>query len=248
MALKIVQISDCHVSADPSTSYRGQDAEANLEAVWRAALRWKPDLVLLTGDLSEDASPASYDRLGALLQAGFPTVALPGNHDDHDLMRRHFPNGPWEAPFAWESGDWCIVATDSTLPGEISGGFSDTEIEALRSTLAASKKSHLMVALHHQPIPVEAPWIDRWPLENPAAFLEVIESEPRLRCVIWGHIHHHFAAVRNGVLMLGAPSTAANSEPNATRFALDAAGPACRKLGLMEDGAVAYSQIYARAG
>lgn len=242
---KIVQLSDCHLPADPETPYRGQDADANLERVWRKALAWGPDAVLLTGDLSEDASEASYLRLGRLLRTDVPLLALPGNHDDSALMRREFPRGAWGGPLVWENGDWSLVLTDSTVPGRVAGGFSAAALERLSAVLSQSAGPHLLVALHHQPIPVDAPWIDRYPLEAPEGFLDVLDSEPRVRCVIWGHIHHHFAAERNGVLMLGAPSTAANTLPRATRFELDPAGPACRRLELGDDGTVAYGLLYA---
>ena len=45
--LRVVQISDCHLPADPRTPYRGQDADANLKGVWEKVVSWSPDLILL---------------------------------------------------------------------------------------------------------------------------------------------------------------------------------------------------------
>lgn len=247
MALKVAQLSDCHLPEDPRAPYREQDADANLERVWKTAREWGPDLVLLTGDLSEDASAASYDRLGRILQTRLPVLAIPGNHDDPRLVEKLFPNGPWEGPLVWDEDEWSLVLTDSTRPGSIEGHFPDDALERLSGVFSNCAAEHLLVALHHQPIPVDAPWIDKYPLAEPAGFLEVIDSEPRVRCVVWGHIHHHFAADRNGVLMLGGPSTAANSAPRAARFELDPAGPACHRLELCDDGAVAYGQLFAKS-
>ena len=247
MALRIIQISDCHLPADPATAYRGQDAGKNLEAVWHAALRWKPDLILLTGDLSEDASPASYDRLRSIVRTEVPVLAIPGNHDEPEVLRKYFDAGPWDGPLAWSDGDWRIVLTDSTLPRKPSGRFSAERLEALAETLNAGDEPNILIALHHQPVAVDSPWIDRFALEEPEGFLELLDSAPRLRCVIWGHVHQHFMCWRNGVLMLGAPSTAANSRPGAGRFELDPVGPGCRTLELESDGTVRYGQIHAAA-
>jgi Icc protein len=52
-------------------------------------------------------------------------------------------------------------------------------------------------------------------------------------------VHQDFEMVRNGVLLLGSPSSAVNSLPNAERFTLDLGGPAARWLELAADGAVA---------
>ena len=243
MSLKIIQISDCHLRADPRVPYRGQNADENLKTAWQKASNWGPDIVLLTGDLSEDASPASYQRLAATIQTGAPILALPGNHDDPDPMRQHFPAGPWDGPFAYEREEWLIVMMDSKLRGRIEGGFSDQSLQGLREVLAQSIRPNVLLALHHQPIPVGAQWIDRFPLSRPAAFLDVVDSDPRIRCVIWGHIHHHFAADRNGVVFLGAPSTSVNSLAFAERFDVDAAGPACRTLELADSGEVVYGLL-----
>ncbi len=245
MILKIVQLSDCHLQGDPAATYRGENADRNLQKVWASARTWCPDLVLLTGDLSEDASGASYRRLAAMLETSVPILALPGNHDDGVVMHRYFPRGPWKGPMLYERGNWCIVMTDSTRRGKVGGYFSEKDIDAVARALNQTGQEHLLVALHHQPVSVETPWIDRYPLHDPDRFLDVVCSEPRVRCVLWGHIHHHFATQRDGILMLGAPSTAVNTVPGATRFTADEAGPACRRLELGADGEVVYGQIYA---
>lgn len=247
MSLKIVQLSDSHLPADPEKPYRGENADANLERVWKKARAWGPDLVLLTGDLSEDASEASYERMARIIDARVPILALPGNHDEHEAMKEKFPHGPWAGPLAWESGNWLIVMTDSTAPGHVEGRFSESALMKIRAVMAKSERDHILLALHHQPVPVDAPWIDKYPLVEAEDFLGMVDSEPRIRCVLWGHIHHHFALERNGVLFLGSPSTAANSLPRADRFDPDPAGASCHRIELGESGSVAYGQLYASA-
>jgi Icc protein len=200
---------------------------------------WDPDLVLLTGDVSEDASAASYARVAARLGTlGAPVLALPGNHDKRAVMQAHFPLGPWSGPGVFELGGWQVVALDSTLPGKISGIFSQQELEQFDASMRGSQAQNILVALHHQPIPVNAPWIDRYALEEPQRFLHYIDRESRVRCVAWGHVHHAFSADRKGVSYLGAPSSVANSLPEKQKFTLDMAGPACRWLQLGDDGSV----------
>jgi Icc protein len=96
----------------------------------------------------------------------------------------------------------------------------------------------VLLALHHQPVPVNAPWIDRYGLKDPARFFSYVDRERRIRCIVWGHVHHDFRLERRGVVMLGAPSTVANSLPQTRRFTLDMEGPSCRWLELNSDGRV----------
>ena len=69
--------------------------------------------------------------------------------------------------------------------------------------MRGSDAEHILVALHHQPVPVNAPWIDRYALEEPERFLNYIDRENRVRCVAWGHVHHAFSTERNGVAYSG---------------------------------------------
>ena len=58
-AIRIAQITDCHFSAEPGTPYRGQRPVENLQWVLDHVMGQEPDLLLATGDLSEDGSAES---------------------------------------------------------------------------------------------------------------------------------------------------------------------------------------------
>ena len=137
-----------------------------------------------------------------------------------------------------EQDGWLILALDSTQPGKISGTLSQHVLEQLDGQLRSSTANHVLLALHHQPVPVNAPWIDRYALENPGPFFRFIDRDLRIRCVVWGHVHQDFRAQRGGVHLLGGPSTVANSLPRTLKFALDLEGPSCRWLELGADGSV----------
>jgi Icc protein len=237
--LRVIQVSDCHLSRDPKTPYRGQNADRNLSSLLPAIRRWQPDLLLLTGDVSEDASAAAYGRVAAQLStAGAPVLALPGNHDDPALMRRYFPLGPWDGPHTYTSRNWLLVLLDSTEPGCVAGAFSDSYLEQLERFLRKGPDQHVLLALHHQPVPVNSQWIDRYGLEPAEAFWDLIDRHPRVRCITWGHVHQDFEALHRTVTLLGSPSSVANSLPVRETFTLDLGGPACRWLELSSKGTI----------
>ncbi len=244
--LRIIQISDCHVSADPSALYRGQhNADVNLQKITQRVRQWEPDLVLLTGDVSEDGSPESYQRTSACLaKVAVPVLALPGNHDDVEVMGEFFQMGPWGGPHVTKTENWQLVMLDSTEPDLISGRFSESYLDQVSAILHDGGTLHTLVGLHHQPVPVGAPWIDHYMLENPKCFFDVIDQASRVRCISWGHVHHGFQVKRKAVTLLGSPSTVTNSIPGSPRFTLDPAGPACRWLELSADGGVDTGLLY----
>jgi len=237
--LRIIQVSDCHVAQNPATPYRGQNADRNLSSLLPVIRRWQPDLLLLTGDVSEDASAAAYGRVAAQLStAGAPVLALPGNHDDPALMRRYFPQGPWKGPHVFAARNWRVVLLDSTEPGEVSGRFSAACLERLERDLRANATRFVLLALHHQPVPVGSSWIDCYALEHAGAFWNLVDRHPQIRGIVWGHVHQDFDARRGELRLLGSPSSVANSLPDRDEFTLDLGGPASRWLELGAEGEI----------
>jgi len=82
--LRVVQLSDCHLFADTQGKLLGLNTQFSLDKVLELIRgeQPSPDLILATGDLSQDASFESYQRLEQAL-SGFPAPVywLEGNHD-----------------------------------------------------------------------------------------------------------------------------------------------------------------------
>ncbi len=83
----IAQISDLHFGAhDPFV----------VERVHEALVAARPDLIVVSGDLTQRATRRQFHEADAFLReleaAGFPLVVVPGNHDIplYDLFRRLF--------------------------------------------------------------------------------------------------------------------------------------------------------------
>lgn len=234
--IRIIQISDCHVSADTKQTYRGINPHQNLISMMQKVAKHKPDILLATGDLSEDGSRESYGLLKDYLDLpGVPVLALPGNHDDPALLAASWPGSPTDTISVSNHGPWQIIRLNSCLPNRPEGHLSEKALKDLESLLLSNEQRPRLIALHHQPVPVGNPWIDKYPLDNPHALLRLVDQHPDIKAVLWGHIHHTFAAKRNKTAMLGSPSSAINSLPNVQKFTTDPSGPACRWLELRED-------------
>lgn len=236
-SILIAQITDCHLPADPQQEYRGINPHENLKAMLQKVGLLKPDLLLASGDLSEDGSQASYEVLQNYFKPlDIPVLALPGNHDDASLLAEAFPGSPTDMISVSEHGSWQIIRLNSCVPGRPEGQFSEKVLKGLSSFLESHKHSPKLIAVHHQPVAVGSPWIDKYRLFDPEAFLQTVDQYPDIKAVVWGHVHQVFESDRNGTAMLGSPSSAINSLPGAQKFTEDPAGPACRWLELKLDG------------
>lgn len=240
-SLTLLQITDTHLFADPAGALLGVRTDDSLRAVL-AAVRANPlsaNAILASGDLVHDHSPAGYARLRQHFAAfDLPVLMLPGNHDEAGLLRRHACAGLLQAPREHVLGDWQIVLLDTTVPGSDAGHLCAGELQALDDCLARGQSPHALVCLHHPPLAVGSRWLDTMAIANAGAFFEITDRHPRLRAIVWGHIHQKYDGVRNGVRLLATPSTCFQFLPHSRDFALDERPPGYRWIRLLPDGSI----------
>lgn len=239
MTIHITQISDCHLPANPNHTYRGINPYRNLETLLKKVKSLRPDLILASGDLSEDGSEDSYRLIKDLFDPlGVSVLALPGNHDDPVLLADTYPGSPTDSVQVTQHGSWQIIRLNSCLPKSPCGRLSEKNLSKLESVLAQNPDQSSLLAVHHQPVTVGSPWIDKYRMLEPGPFLQVIDQHEAIRAVVWGHVHQVFETNRNGIAMLGGPSSAINGIPGAEQFTPNTLGPACRWLELRADGSL----------
>lgn len=238
--VRLIQFTDLHLYGDESGRLRGVATLASLSAALEHARRgpWPPDALLITGDLVQD-DPTGYAHLWRLFGSlRFPVLCLPGNHDDPHAMRRELSRAPFVADGHIDLGLWRIVLLDSVVPGCAGGALSEASLTALDTILAHAGNRHVLVCLHHHPVPMESRWLDQVGLTNPGEFLSVIDRHSNVRGIVWGHVHQSYDALRNGVRLLATPSTCAQFLPSVEQFALDELPPGYRTLELKPDGSI----------
>jgi len=229
----LLQLTDCHLSEDPAASYRGQSPQANLERLLPACRALRPDGVVLTGDIADDASPAAYRRVVERLTGLAPRIAwLPGNHDERGAMAEVFEPAGFNAGPLLEWGHWEIVLLDSAVPDRPEGYLDDHRLAPLEG-LSGNRPA--LVFVHHQPLPVNAPWIDKYALRDPEGLWQRLDPNV-VRAVGFGHVHQAFVGEKSGIACLSAPSTAVNSQSATERFTDDPTGPKARWYRLRENG------------
>lgn len=238
--LRVVQFSDSHLFASTEGKLLGLNTDDSLNRVLDLIAKEQQamDLLLATGDLSQDASPASYDRLLAKL-ARFPVPCywLEGNHDVTEPMRAALPDPGKLSPCVVKLPGWDIIMLDSTIPHEVPGFLHDDDFEFLEAGLKAAQ-GHVLVCLHHQPVPMGCKWLDTQIVGSADRFFEITDRYASIRGIIWGHVHQEFSAVRNGVHLYSVPSTCVQFKPLSEDFAVDTKAPGYRWLDLHADGRI----------
>lgn len=191
---------------------RRRRALAALIEAWRSGA----DHLVLTGDLTEDGTPAQFEVLAAVLaESGWEparVTLVPGNHDA-------YTEGAWERalegclrPFAATSRQGTAVALPGAVVAAVStammqpvtrsaGAIAARELSWIASLAADTRRSGdaLVLAQHHPPLrhPIGAmQWLDG--LINSAELMALLHEHDHLH-VIHGHTHReHDAPVRSG--------------------------------------------------
>ncbi|APE30067.1 metallophosphoesterase [Halomonas aestuarii] len=232
--MRLAQLTDCHLLADPAARGRIGVPLRQLEAVVAAVNRQRPDRVVVTGDISQDETATSYrlaERVLSRLDA--PWCWLPGNHDRTDRMADCRP-----LPEALDLGDWRALLLDTHVSGREGGELGAERRSALDASLDGDPRPTLLM-MHHPPLPVGAAWLDAIGLADAEAFWRVVAPHGQIRGVFFGHVHQAFRGVQaladREIPLYGCPATSDQFLPDSPTFALDEASrPGYRLIDLGE--------------
>ena len=215
-ALRILHISDTHLYGDGSLHYGLVDTTAALERVLARASEVRDiGAIVLSGDLSEDGTAASYRKLRALVEPfaarrGAQVAYAMGNHDDPDAFAEVL--GPRERVL--DVGGHRIVTLDSSVPGKAYGSLEAEQLDRLGDVLTDAAPLGTIVVVHHPPTSAITPLLHLLELDDPHALLGVLEGSD-VRLVLSGHYHHALTTIERGIPVVVAPGVTNTSDVTA---------------------------------
>lgn len=236
--LLLVQLTDSHLFAEADGRLLGMDTADSLSRVVELVRAEQPrvDLILASGDLSQDGSFASYQRFAALTASlDAPARWLAGNHDEAPMLHEACV-GTERLQMVTDLGNWRLIALDSSIPGAVPGQLDAAQLEQLEAALDSAGERHVLLTFHHHPVPVGCSWLDPIGLRNPEALFTVVDRYANLRGILWGHVHQEVDLQRNGVRLLASPSTCVQFAPGSEEFQVSSEAPGYRWLRLHADG------------
>jgi len=190
----LLQVSDPHF---------GTERPAVVEALVRLAQARRPDVLLLSGDITQRATRAQFAAARAFVQRlQVPRcVALPGNHDIplwHLPLRLTRPYARYVEAFGDDLGP--SLETDAVLLLAVNttrwwrhqdGQLSAAQIERIASRLAQARPGQCRVVMVHQPLVVTRPEDEKNRLHGHAAALQRWGAAG-VDLIVGGHIHLPF--------------------------------------------------------
>lgn len=221
--MRLVQITDAHLYADINARSQASVPWLHFQRVLAAAVAERPDIIVLTGDVSQDETAASYMLANEALSClPCPWFWLPGNHDQVDLMRAEHP-----LLEAVDMQQWRLLLLNTQVAGQPHGELGSERLVALSALLEEDDRPAL-IAMHHPPVDVGASWMDAIGLQDREAFWQVLSAYPQVKIVLFGHAHQAYAqhvelAGGDRVGVYGCPAMSDQFMPGAETFAIDEA-------------------------
>ncbi|MBS36002.1 MAG: phosphodiesterase [Thiotrichales bacterium] len=214
----IAQVSDLHIRGRRSQEPFGVDNDTNFATAidWLNTFSPRPDVVLLTGDLTNHGQPAEYQALAELLAAlNMPWFVIPGNHDSRELMECLLPLDSHPARhndffcYSVEDYELRLVGLDTTLPKRHDGALCVERLEWLDKTLAREPQHPTLIFMHHPPFETGIWWMDHIGMLSGAdKLVELLGKHPQVERLVSGHLHRAIHTSLGGVPASVCPSSA----------------------------------------
>jgi Icc protein len=237
--LRIVQISDIHLFLDKNMELLGVKTLQSFTELIQLIKSdpAPPDMIILSGDLSQDRTEESYRYVAEVFKPfSAPVYCIPGNHDDADIMKRVYPYETVSDLRNIVLDHWNIVLLNSQKRGAVEGYMDHGEFEFLKKSLTQHPDLPAIIMFHHHPVLVGSKWLDKLGLTNANEFWEIIANYPQVHTIFFGHVHQQIEGKKNGIPYYSVPSTCIQFKKHSDEFALDEVGPAYRWIDLYSKG------------
>ena len=212
----IAQISDTHIDLDgPNGPARRSNLERCVADINR--LEPLPDVVIHTGDVTQNANPAEYEEAKRILGAlRCPLHVAAGNRDDRAAIRAAFPAEGYLLPgtpfvqYRVETFPVRLIAIDTLCEGSNKGEFCRIRADSLRAALAEDTARPTVIFMHHPPFEVREstyPFqFESW--ESVERMGRALDGQRHVAGMFCGHTHRNVAGRVGDVPISSMPSVA----------------------------------------
>src|SRR5205823_9884650 len=210
--VKVIQISDTHLFSDDEFEIFGVKSNIKFKEVMKRIFNedsHNADMILLTGDMSQDETAESYRLITENLSTlDLPVYWIPGNHDDLEKLTVIFQKAKnFNRVNHLTLLNWHFIFLNTKIEGRDDGYLSHSELSMLKDELRSSPADKkIAIVMHHHPTPVGTPLIDNYILKNSKDFWDIVIGT-NVRLIICGHVHGDYQLEYNNIMIESSPVT-----------------------------------------
>ena len=222
--MKIIQITDLHLRCDKDYSVFDINTFQSARIIIDHISQVHKDLnaLVISGDISDDETSESYSNLLELTdQIDTKIYLMPGNHDSIKEIKKCASIGRVKSELYFVDDNWIYFMFNTKKDNSPNGLLKQDEIDIFTDMLRKNKDKYFMIFLHHHPVEIGSPTMDKMIIENANILLDLIRKNKSIRGVSWGHIHNVFETNINNAKLFSTPSTCYQSKPRSETFTID---------------------------
>tara|TARA_B100000614_G_C14512819_1_gene479293 strand:- start:273 stop:1019 length:747 start_codon:yes stop_codon:yes gene_type:complete len=222
--MKIIQITDLHLRSDKNYNAFEINTFQSAEMIISHISKQHRDIgaLVISGDISDDETSESYSNLMEITdQINTEIYLMPGNHDSIEEIEKCASNNRVNSELYFMRDNWVFFMFNTKKNNSPNGLLKQHEIDIFINMLRENSDKFFMIFLHHHPVKIGSPTMDKMIIENANILLELIEQYKSIRGVSWGHIHNVFETQLNNAKLFSTPSTCYQSKPKSKSFVID---------------------------
>jgi 3',5'-cyclic-AMP phosphodiesterase len=211
----VAQVTDLHIGFDRDNPHEMNVRRLNMVIDHLNAMRQKPSLLLVTGDLVESADDIDAYRHMVSLVGRWegPVMWAVGNHDSREGLRTVLPDVPADEhgfiQYEQDHGGVRWIVLDTLDSGRHGGMVCEDRAAWLKKRLRERKDVPTVIILHHPPVDTGIDWMSALGCEAWVQRLEaVVRPAKQVVAMIAGHVHRPIATTFAGKPLAVCASTA----------------------------------------
>jgi 3',5'-cyclic AMP phosphodiesterase CpdA len=200
----IVHISDLHLGSAHFLPEVLEDAMDEIKSL-------KPEIVIVTGDLTAEGYPFQFEDAKKCLEkiSDARMLIVPGNHDSYNVGYLHFEKIFGSRYVTLHNHEITILGMDSSEPDLDDGHIGREHYEEIKSTFRNNRDNFKIFFLHHHLLPVPQTGREKNILVDAGDVLELLITSG-VNLVLSGHRHVPHLWKLNNMYLLNAGTVSTN--------------------------------------
>ncbi len=211
--MKIIQLSDLHLVGKDGVSLYGIDPNYRLYKAFKSINKHHRDaeFVVITGDLTDSASPDAYEVLSQSIEkCTMPVYLILGNHDKRDIFKKSFQDfiGFDFIQYVKEVDNTAHIFLDTLVEDCSYGELCSSRMSWLKEKLEKYQDNFIYMYMHHHPVDSGLYEMDNEAnFKSNKEFWELLKGYKNIKSITFGHLHRIMHTVKNGISLHSTKST-----------------------------------------